>query len=50
MDVIVVLKFCKQEEIIPVVLPLVNEELEELFQLSPSVHLLGDDMPWWPLV
>ena len=33
MDVIVVLEFRKQKEIIPVVLPFVNEELEGFFQL-----------------
>ena len=33
MDVIVELEFLKWKEIIPVVLPLVNEESEELFQL-----------------
>ena len=50
MEVIVVLEFHKWKEIIPVILPLVDEELEELFQLSPSIHLLGGDMPWWLLV
>ena len=33
MDVIVVLELRKQKEIVPVILPLVNEESEELFQL-----------------
>ena len=40
MDVVIVLKICEQEEIVPVILPLVNEELEELFQLLiDSLHL-----------
>ena len=30
---IVILELCKGEEIIPVVLPLINEEAEELFRL-----------------
>ena len=39
MDVIVVLELRKQKEIIPVILPLVNEE-SELFQLLiDSLHL-----------
>ena len=33
MDVIVVLELRKRKEIVPVILPLVNEESEELFQL-----------------
>ena len=33
MNVIVILKFCIGEEIVPVVLPLVNKETKELFQL-----------------
>ena len=39
-NMIVVLEFRKQKEIIPVILPLVNEESEELFQLLiDSLHL-----------
>ena len=33
MNMVIVLDFHKWEEVFPVVLPLVNEELEKLFQL-----------------
>ena len=33
MDMIVVLEFCKQEQVIPVILPLICEEAEILFKL-----------------
>ena len=31
MDVVIVLKFCKGEEVIPVILSLVDKEVEKLF-------------------
>ena len=40
MDVVVVLEFCKGEEVVPIVLLLVDEMSEELFQfLVNSFHL-----------
>ena len=33
MDMVVILKLCKREKVVPVVLPLINKEVEKLLQL-----------------
>ena len=32
MDVIIILEFCEGEEIVPIILPLIDEKVEELFE------------------
>ena len=41
MDVIVVLEFCKQEQVIPVILPLICEEAEMLLKLLVDLFHLA---------
>ena len=41
MDMVVVLRFCKGEEFVPVILLLVDEKLEELFQLLVNCFCLS---------
>ena len=50
MNVIVILKFRIGEEIVPVVLPLVNKETKELFQLLVDPLRLSVTLGWYTVV